>query len=166
MPYFLASKMCLLFLQLPSCQIREQLTNLHPAFCISFFRRNEWSHSHYLNVLAFLTVCQNSYNLCLLSQDRVFVNFDMCSSINFSMILWESSDGNSHITVEICGVCGLRQAVKRTPGALFISSGHLVCKIDSKSSHSSVEGKVLIKIFVCIKELLQIILNEISSNGM
>ena len=51
-------KMCLLFLQLPSCQIREQLTNLHPAFCISFSRRNEWSHSHYLNVLAFLTVAK------------------------------------------------------------------------------------------------------------
>ena len=32
--------------------------------------------------------------------------------------------------------------------ALPIRSGQRVCRIDSKSSHSSVEGKVLIKIFV------------------
>ena len=32
--------------------------------------------------------------------------------------------------------------------AFLIKSGHLVCNIDSKSSHSSVEGNVLIKIFV------------------
>lgn len=54
------------------------------------------------------------------------------------------------MTVEIWGVCELRHAVKRTPSAFPISSGHRVCKIDSKSSHSSVEGKVLIKIFVNI----------------
>ena len=42
----------------------------------------------------------------------------------------------------------MRHAVNRTPSALPIRSGQRVCKIDSKSSHSSVEGKVLMKIFV------------------
>jgi hypothetical protein len=38
--------------------------------------------------------------------------------------------------------------VNLTPSALPISSGQRVCNIDSKSSHSSVDGNVLIKIFV------------------
>ena len=42
----------------------------------------------------------------------------------------------------------MRHAVNRTPSALPIRSGQRVCKIDSKSSHSSVDGKVLMKIFV------------------
>ena len=80
--------------------------------------------------------------------DNVFVNFEMCSSINFSIVRWACSSGNSQITVLMCGVCGFRHAVNRTPGAFPIKSGHLVCNIDSKSSHSSVEGNVLMKIFV------------------
>ena len=80
--------------------------------------------------------------------DNVLVNFAICSSINFSIVFCALSLGNSHMTVEIWGVCGLRHAVNRTPLALPIRSGQRVCKIDSKSSHSSVEGKVLMKIFV------------------
>ena len=75
--------------------------------------------------------------------DNVFMNFDICSVINFSMVRLACSSGNSHITVEISGVCGFRQAVNRTPEAFPIKSGHLVCNIDSKSSHSSVEGNGL-----------------------
>ena len=55
----------------------------------------------------------------------------------------------------MCGVCGFRHAVNLTPDAFPIKSGHLVCNIDSKSSHSSVEGKVLMKIFVYITVLLK-----------
>jgi hypothetical protein len=82
--------------------------------------------------------------------ESVFVNFEICSSISFSIVRCAFSSGNSQITVEIWGVCGLRHAVKRTPSALPMSSGQRVCKIDSNNSHSSVEGKVLIKILVNI----------------
>lgn len=82
--------------------------------------------------------------------ESVFVNFEICSSISFSIVRCACSSGNSQITVEIWGVCGLRHAVNRTPSALPMSSGQRVCKIDSNSSHSSVEGKVLIKILVNI----------------
>ena len=53
--------------------------------------------------------------------------------------------GNSQITVEIWGVCEFRHALKRTPSALPISSGQRVCNIDSKSSHSSADGRMLDK---------------------
>ena len=82
--------------------------------------------------------------------ESVFVNFEICSSISFSIVRCACSSGNSQITVEMWGVCELRHAVKRTPSALPMSSGHRVCKIDSNNSHSSVEGKVLIKILVNI----------------
>ena len=82
--------------------------------------------------------------------ESVFVNFEICSSISFSIVRCACSSGNSQITVEMWGVCGLRHAVKRTPSALPMSSGQRVCKIDSNNSHSSVEGKVLIKILVNI----------------
>ena len=88
--------------------------------------------------------------------ESVFVNFEICSSISFSIVRCACSSGNSQITVEIWGVCGLRHAVNRTPSALPMSSGQRVCKIDSNSSHSSVEGKVLIKILVNIITLFSL----------
>ena len=82
--------------------------------------------------------------------DKVFVNREICCSIRASICACVSGLGKFQTTVEILGFCLLRKAVKDTSFVPFSKSGHLVCKIDSNKSHSSVDGNVLMNILQII----------------